>query len=352
VAIRRSSSAEVEGLIAELVSEETREPRREAALARLTVIGSRAAGHLLSALENARTDRERHLLLTALERVPDARNVDAILAAIGPTNQTTARSAAVRAAAVRAARPLLTLVAQQTALLERLTVLALDTAESLPIRRAALDALEDLEPRTIEPIKRRLRQDSDPAVREMAGSLSRRDSGEPAPAPADASISDDPLVALHQVGRVASGAPLPVLHGMIAAVRQREAEGGRRRPDWTAVRGAIHVALARRRSSVALYDLREAFDATALHPLPEDFTVAVRLIGDATCLEPLARAWMHAPALPRGPRSRAWAEEVLNAFRDLIASETTAARRRILARLQKGWRAPADAERVRALAGR
>lgn len=329
MSIRKSAGADVESLIAELLAHPADEPRREAALARLAVIGQRAIVRLLAALKSAAAADARIALLAALERIPDSRSVEAVLGVLGPEYEA---GTALRVAAVRAARPLLALVPQGTAVLERLTVLALDPAEPLPARRAALDALGDLPPRTLAPIRRRLLDDPDPAVRALA---------EPAPALADADadaarLPEDPGAALDLVGRLGGEAPLPVLHALIAPARAREAEGGRRRREWSAVRGAIHVALARRDSRVGLYDLREALESEALHPLPPDFLAAARLIGDASCLEPLARAWLQAaPSQVRGTDT--WAQDLRQAFRELMARERPAVRRRHVQRMEQRW---------------
>ena len=66
-------------------------------------------------------------------------------------------------------------------------------------------------------------------------------------------------------------APLSELHEFI--VRARDAEKREplaRRQDWQVTRAAAHAVLAQRGSRVALYDLRETFDA-AHGPLPLDF---------------------------------------------------------------------------------
>ncbi|HEY9464846.1 MAG TPA: hypothetical protein VIR54_17250, partial [Vicinamibacterales bacterium] len=55
-------------------------------------------------------------------------------------------------------------------------------------------------------------------------------------------------------------------------------------------RGRAHQALAKRDSVVALYDLRETFEG-ATSALPQSFLSTATAIGDASCLEPLARAW-------------------------------------------------------------
>ena len=78
-------------------------------------------------------------------------------------------------------------------------------------------------------------------------------------------------------------------------------------------RGAVHAALARRGSRVALYDLREAFDG-AQTPLPLDFLTAVTAIGDASCLEPMARAWSTAP-----PGEAWWRDRLADAAADIVS---------------------------------
>ena len=333
MSIRKSASAEVESLVAGLRAHPADGPRREAALARLAVIGQRAVMRLLAALEAAQGADERAALCAALERIPDARSVPALLRILEGGNDGRQESPRLRSAAVRAARPLLTLSPQGTAVLERLTVLALDSAEPLPLRRAALEALSDLPARTIEPVRQRLRDDPDPAVRALAdgGAVSVVEPSTETPV-----LPEDPGAALEAVGRLGGGAPLPVLHALLAPVRAREGEGGRRRTEWTGARGAIHLALARRGSRVGLYDLREAFETPALHPLPPEFIVAVRLIGDGTCLEPIARAWLLASTL-RARGTDGWAEDLRGAFRELLGRERAAARRKLVQRLEQKW---------------
>ena len=333
MAIRKSAGADVEGLIAELRAHPGDAARHEAALARLAVIGRRAIVTLLAALKSARSGDERRALFTALERIPDGRSIEVVLAVLGLGDGAREDETGVRVAAVRAARPLLALTPHGTSLLERLTVLALDAAEPLPLRRAALEALGDLPARSLEPLRQRLLGDPDPAVRALAeGDTS-------APADLDvhpAALPGDARAALDAVGRMGGETPLPLLHALLAPVRARESEGGRRRADWTSVRGAIHLSLARRQSRVALYDLREAFESESIHPLPADFTVAVGLIGDATCLEPLARAWLHAQAAG-GRHDEAWTGDVRDAFRAVLAKEKPASRRKLAQRLEQRW---------------
>ena len=82
MAIRRSSSADVAALIADLRSSTEDDSRRETALARLAIIGRRAVSHILKSLATSADLEERAALLLALERIPDPRAVDAVLAAL------------------------------------------------------------------------------------------------------------------------------------------------------------------------------------------------------------------------------------------------------------------------------
>src|SRR4029077_11301167 len=77
-------------------------------------------------------------------------------------------------------------------------------------------------------------------------------------------------------------APLPLLHQLIERIREREqAETGTRRAEWMGGRAIAHLALARRGSRLALYDLRETLEA-ARGPLPVEFLASLREIGDVS----------------------------------------------------------------------
>ena len=127
-------------------------------------------------------------------------------------------------------------------------------------------------------------------------------------------------------------ASLSILHDIVVMARERErtdATAARQR-DWMVVRGAVHALLARRRSRVALYDLREAFDA-AQSPLPLDFLTAIAEIGDAACLEPLARAWAATPA------ETWWRERLSEAAADIMRREQIAPRTAVVKRVRAKW---------------
>ena len=135
---------------------------------------------------------------------------------------------------------------------------------------------------------------------------------------ADGWLARDPEAVVHLVSRAAADAPLSTLHRLIEKVRSKESEGrAARRRDWGAVRGALHVALARRASKVALYDLREALERTR-DPLPPDYLMAMGLIGDASCLEPLAVAFVQAHAMEDADL---WRRDVASVFRQIVERE-------------------------------
>ena len=75
--------------------------------------------------------------------------------------------------------------------------------------------------------------------------------------------------------------PTPV-NPLAVNLRAREA-----RAAWQNARGALHQALALRGSRVAVYDLRETIEQSR-GPLPTSFVAALHVVGDASCLEPIA----------------------------------------------------------------
>ena len=78
--IKASSARQIEALIADLASD--RADTREAAVARLTVIGARAVDRLLLVLESDASSAARAAALRALEAIADARALDGVLEAI------------------------------------------------------------------------------------------------------------------------------------------------------------------------------------------------------------------------------------------------------------------------------
>jgi hypothetical protein len=166
-----------------------------------------------------------------------------------------------------------------TEILDALSGVALDPRRDATVRLAALDALSELPPDLVRPLSQGMPSSlrPEPTQTETIDTL------------------DDPVAMSEWIGDHRD-APLSALHHAITRAREKELEGPptRIRQAWTVARGAAHAVLAQRGSRVALYDLRESFDS-AIAPLPLDFLSAMGLLGDATCLEPLARAWAALP---------------------------------------------------------
>lgn len=331
MAIRSSASHEVRRLVADLMAEgPDHSSRREGASARLAVIGTRAVRQLLDALAGAASGEQRAAILQALEAIPDARVVDPVRLALGSTELP------VRLAAARTARALLGLP-QGTAILDTVTAIGLNRGEPDDLRVAVLEALASLPARTVKPVWEQLKDDPSPAVRgvlKRAGAVVEDPVAEIEEA-SDGWLPRDPHAVLQLVARGAADAGLSTLHRMIERVRSKESEGRKsRRREWLAVRGALHLSLARRGSRVALYDLREAVEQ-ASEPLPPDFLEAARLVGDVSALEPLAAAYVHSETMAD---AEAWRKTLAETFRTIVAREGITRRHGVLRRVTARFR--------------
>jgi hypothetical protein len=236
---------------------------RDAAAARLRVIGARALPRLSDLIDSDAAAPARCAALSAIEGIDDPRAVTIARRAL-PSDDPS-----IVIAAVAVLRGWLSREAG-TEILEALTAVAVDASRDARARRAALEALSDLPRELVQPI------------------LDRQ------PPPASAAF-DDPDAAREWVTSRGAEVPLSALHDAI--VRLRSHEQGEplpvRRREWQAARASAHAALARRGSRIAVYDLRETFE-TATAALPIEFLTAIGAIGDASCLEPLAHAWANA----------------------------------------------------------
>ena len=283
--IKRSSAREVSALLAEL--ESGTEAAREAAVARLSVIGTRAVAGLLSLLESSSVPAAREGALAALEAIGDPRAADAALACLE------ADEARMRGAAAALLRRLLE-SARGAAVLDGLTAIAVDTSRPDATRLAALDALHHVPGPSLELISTRLRDDPSAAVRATvtgAGGTPVMPPVEALERAAEIALPDDPD-ALRQWLAVAGGdTSLPTLHRLVQRVRDRERESAVevRRREWMTARAAVHQVLSARGSTVALYDLRETIESG--EPAPVEMLAALEAVGDRTCLEPIASAY-------------------------------------------------------------
>jgi len=272
--------------------------RRETAVARLRIIGARAIPALETLVRSDAPVTARAAALKALEGSQDPRAADLALSVLGDPDPN------VAVAAIAVLRPWITRESRPT-ILDALTGVALDPAGTDVVRLAALDALSELPRDLVQPVMQQAARDA-----LAIGAVEE-------PGAAREWLAAHPKASLSE------------LHALVTSIREHE----RREPsaraieDWVVTRGAVHAALARRGSRVALYDLRESFDA-AQGPLPLDFLTAVMAIGDASCLEPLARAWT------ASPRDEWWRSRLGEAAAEIMAREQLTGRAAAVKRLR------------------
>jgi hypothetical protein len=333
VPTRPSSSAEIRQLIDALAGAD--EVTRESAVARLAVIGARAAERLLQEFPTA-PPGARAGMLRALEALGDARALSPARAALADSSAETA------AAAVGVLRGFLN--APQSALardaLDAVVALALDRSRPAGARLAALDALRVLPDDVREAVRKNLADDADPEVRARAAPAAARSAAR-APGLDDAGwleavegrLPASPGTLKQAVAARRGLARLIELQRLVDHLRareQRETDTGQRE-EWRVVRGAVHQALAARNSRLALYDLRDSL--LDPHRLPVAFLAALEEVGDATCLEPLAAAY---EASSRSGDAW-WREHVAAAFRAIVLREGLTRRHAAVRRAMARW---------------
>lgn len=304
--IRRSSGRQLDVLIADLGAERT--DVRDAAIARIAVAGERAVERLVAVIEGANSVIARVGALQALDAIGSPRALDVALTAVDDPN------ANVAIAAIGVTRAFLK-GPRGVAAVERLTTISLDRSRPEAVRGAALRVLELLGAKAVAPLRDALRDDPQQAVAALAARAApaREDPGAWLREAVENPLPDDANGIRDVVKAVGDTAPLPLLHQLIERIREREqAETGTRRAEWMGARAIAHLALARRGSRLALYDLRETLEATR-DPLPVEFLASLREIGDVSCLEPLALAYSHAPS-----GDNWWRRHLLDAFRAIV----------------------------------
>jgi HEAT repeat protein len=338
VVIRRSSAGEIDALLADLGADDN--VRREAASARLAVIGIRAVSGLVDLLQQALSSRTRVAVLQTLESTQDPRALDAALACLGDADTPVAVQAVqvVRRHVGSADGP---------RAIDRLAAVAVDPAQAQPLRLAALDALADMPARTVQPIWRRLTDDGDPMVAHRVRVALGLDQPEPDPsavldAAATGTMPDDPRALRTAIMSAGAAAPLPTLHRLLEVLRKSEQEGDMDSAarDWRGARAALHQVLADRDSRVALYDARETLErATA--PLPVEFVIALATVGDRTCLDAIARAYSQVPG-SSGAQDW-WHANLAAAFHKIMEREKLTERHAALKHVRSKWPAAARA---------
>jgi hypothetical protein len=323
--IKASAATEVSALVGALAHGD--DIHREAAVARLAVIGSRAVDRLIRAYGEAGDRSTRLSILRVFEAVGDRRTLPIARGAMREGGDL----------AVAAAGVLRSLLASEHAAasadaLDALVSAALDTTTDRRLRLAAIDALQDVPGDARDRVAAALASDPAKDMRRAAKAMTT-ESGAAEALWRDAlegQLPDEPAALRELISAKAIAAPLNNLRKLVEAVREREA---RAQPDadaWRDVRGSLHQALALRGSRVALYDLRESLEA-AVDPLPPSFLAALHVLGDESCLEPLAARWRAASAAtPEGQRRR---HQLGETFKAITRREKITRRHAVIKRL-------------------
>ena len=333
MAIHLSAAKQIGKLVADLSSD--RAATRDAAIARLTVIGERA-GEPLAALVGNRSApvTARSAALRIFEAIDDPRGLDAALSAIDDP------AAEVAQAAIAALRPHLR-GRRGSAAVDGLIRAALDQARALDLREAAIRQLLGLEKSALRPLLKALRSDPSPRIAALAApDAQARAAGEQGRSDkllaqaADGDLPRDADLLRRAITEAGGRASLPALHRVVERVRDREQSAATmERPTWTAARAAAHVVLARRGSRVALYDLRESIE-NAREPLPVAFLAALDVIGDVSCLEAIVAAYR--VATKRSDQNW-WRDHLVQAFRAIVQRERLTRRHTVVKRLAARW---------------
>lgn len=325
--IKSSSSPEIRHLLDALGGAD--DVRREAAIARLGIIGARAVDRLAAAWRSASSRELKVSILRALEATADVR-------AIAVAREGLREGGDVTCAAVLALAPHLDApdAAAATEALDALVEAALDRALERRARLAAYQAIQHL-PGVGERLGAALRDDPDAALSAGAEGVPRDR------AAAEATWQDAIEGRLPEsagplrdaVAAKGPAAPVIAVQKMIDRIRALEGglPTGGGRDDWQALRGSLHQILALRGSRVAVYDLRETIEE-ARGPVPVSFLAALHVVGDETCLEPLAAAWERTPA-----SEARWRHQIGAAFRAIARRERVTRRHAAFKRLAARW---------------
>jgi len=238
--------------------------------------------------------------------------------------------------------------ATATAALDTLIATALDVSRDRRLRLAAFEALFDglgeLPPDLRARIAETLRDDAERGISDGADVMTMADR-EAARAEAvwkdavEGRLPEAPEALREALATRGASAPLNTLRALVDAVRAREREAPglnqTARHGWLALRGALHQALALRGSRLALYDLRETIEEVAGR-LPTSFLAALHVLGDTSCLEPLAVAWGAAEP-DRTNDGLRWRQQLASAFRAITQREKITKRHAVMKRIAARW---------------
>jgi hypothetical protein len=332
VVIKASAATEIRTLIDALTCAQPDDVHREAAIARLAIIGGRAVERLLGAYTSA-TDRQSQIaILRALEAIGDRRSAAVAASALKSGGD-------VAVAATGVLRSLLTSTEDRVSAgaLDVLMTTALDRALEQRVRVAAYDALQDLP----EDVRARVADAITSQKGDPGGALTdvvRAGGADSASGNAIWSdavagrLPEHPAPLRDALPARAPTATLSAIQKIIDTVRTKEQEASpSHREGWLSLRGALHQALALRGSRIALYDLRETLDESA-QPLPTSFLTALHVLGDPSCLEAIAAAWSRA-----GDADVRWRHQLADAFHAIVKREKVTRRHAAMKRIAARW---------------
>jgi hypothetical protein len=301
------SGGEVARLIAQLRDDDPLS--RKAAIARLRIIGARAVDSLSVVARSGASPSASLAALKALEGIDDQRVIEAVLPLAFDTDQRIAR-AAVKVLSNWVTRD------PEMRVLDALTRIGLNSSGTGTVAIAALQALRQLPDELVEPVL------DASGVRELLPPVTRRSH---APDVANARDLRDWLETQRNV-------PPLELHRLIVELREsaERAQTPDDRDRCVHARGVLHATLAAQGSKIAVYDLRETFEL-ATGPLPLDYLNAVMTIGDASCLEPMARAWAAAR------EDEWWRTRLAAAAAHIMRLEKLTGRSAVVKRIRAKW---------------
>ena len=325
MAIRPSTAKEVSALVSDLASD--RSAVREAAVARLTVIGARASSALAAiVIDRQASPAARTAALRIFEATVESKGMESALAAVDDANEEIVQ------AAIDALAPHVR-SADGAVVVDRLTAIALDRKRAGPIREAAVRALLDLDTSSLRPLLKALRADRSP---EIATLVANRRAGQPPPdepgellaRAVDGRLPGDGELVRRALARAGEAMTLPDVLALIERLRDHEkAQPPAGRGQWQAARAAAHLVLARRGSRIALFDLRETVEG-AKEPIAMEFLAALDALGDASCVDALARAYA-------STRDAWWRGHLLRTFGAIVRREGLTRRHAAIRRVKE-----------------
>jgi hypothetical protein len=299
---------------------------REAAVARLTVIGGRASAALAAiVIDRHASPAARIAALRVFEATAESKGLESALAAAGDTDDEVVQAAiAALATHVRSAEGALAV--------DRLTTIALDRTRAAPIREAAVRALLLLDTSSLRPLLKALRSDRSP---EIAALVADRRAGQPPPdepselllQAVDGRLPSNGEVLRRALARAGDVMTLPNVLALIERIRDHErAQPSAARSPWQAARAAAHLVLARRGSRIALYDLRETIEQ-AREPIAMEFLAALDALGDASCVDAVAKAYV-------STRDAWWRSHLVRTFGTIVRREGLTRRHAAIRRMK------------------